>query len=146
MGMGIPLIAVPTLKLMAAQVVNEGLAAIESSLLCPMIDARRMEVYAAVYDTNLNCLRDVAADIVEAGTYDDFMNTHKVYFFGNGSDKCRSVITSPNAAFIEGVNPLASGMVSLAESAFEASAFEDVAYFVPFYLKDFQATTPKKLF
>lgn len=139
-GLGVPLIAIPTHKVMAQQVKSE----VETSaLLCPMIDARRMEVYATFFDNDLNVVRETAADIVDEESYIDFLNKHKVVFFGNGADKCKEVITHPNAIFIDNIKPEAKSMTVLAEKAFEAKDFVDVAYFEPFYLKEFVATTPK---
>ena len=117
----------------------------DNALLCPMLDARRMEVYAALYDRGLKTVRDVSADIIEADTYKQWLDERPVYFFGNGAEKCKDVITHPNAHFIEGIEPLAKWMQPLAERRFLNEQFEDVAYFVPFYLKDFVAIKPKKL-
>lgn len=140
-GAGIPLIAVPTLKLLA----SEAIAAHPDTdaLYCAMLDARRMEVYAAVYTASLEEVRPATADIVTSDTYEAFLNGRKVYFFGNGAAKCKETITSPDAAFIDAVYPLAAGMAPLAEEAYAAGAFEDVAYFEPFYLKEFVATVAK---
>lgn len=141
-GLGIPLISVPTLKLLALTAVRH-LENTANMLYCAMIDARRMEVYAAIYDENLVLYRDASADIVTEETYASWLSTRKVCFFGNGAAKCQQVITSPNALFIEDINPLAKQMVPLAEKAFETGKFENVAYFEPFYLKEFQATIAK---
>ena len=138
------LISVPTLKVLCVPVLL-GKEIEEDALLCPMIDARRMEVYAAVYDRALNDVRPVGADIVETDTYKAFLDEHPVYFFGNGAAKCKEVITHPNARFIDGIEPLAKNMHTLAERAFNEGRFEDVAYSTPFYLKEFHATVPKKL-
>lgn len=143
-GLGIPLIALPTAKIIASMMVGR---VGEGELLCPMIDARRMEVYATVYDRWLNVVRETSADIVDEFSYIDLLEKHPIAFFGNGAMKCRSVITHPNARFIGDIHPLASGMVPLAEEAFREGRFEDVAYFEPYYLKEFVATVPKnKLF
>jgi tRNA threonylcarbamoyladenosine biosynthesis protein TsaB len=143
-GFGIPLIAIPTLKILAAGVrfsCGESLG--EGSILCPMIDARRMEVYSALYDGNLNEIRPVQADIVDENSFREYLEHHPVVFFGDGSDKCRALIQSPNARFINSVYPAATAMIPLVEEAFAAEKFEDVAYFEPFYLKEFQATVAK---
>jgi len=142
-GFGIPLIAVKTPEIMVEKILNT-MQVDESTLLCPMIDARRMEVYAAIYDKSLNIKRDIAADIVEENTYKEYLDKNKILFFGNGSDKCRSVINSENAVFVENVYPSAASMIRLSEKAFRENNFVDVAYFEPFYLKDFVATVPKK--
>lgn len=139
-GLGIPLIGIPTPQLMASMMrdrVGEG------ELLCPMIDARRMEVYATVFDRSLNTIRPTAADIVDENSYADLLDKQPVVFFGDGAAKCRSVITHPNARFIDDIHPLAIGMVPLAEKAFQEGRFQDTAYFEPFYLKEFVATVPK---
>ncbi|PKP10256.1 MAG: tRNA (adenosine(37)-N6)-threonylcarbamoyltransferase complex dimerization subunit type 1 TsaB [Bacteroidetes bacterium HGW-Bacteroidetes-4] len=139
---GKPLIAVNTLKAMALmakeQHNNKGV------VLCPQIDARRMEVYAALYDEQLNCIRPTQADIVDENTYLEFLNKQPVAFFGNGADKCRNLISHPNALFLEDVYPSASYTAVLAEALFQEKVFKDVAYFEPFYLKDFVATLPKR--
>ena len=143
-GLGIPLIAVPTSKVMCVPVLLfKDLP--EDALLCPMIDARRMEVYAAVYDRALRARRDIAADIVDENSYAEFLDEHPVYFFGNGAGKCREVLKHPNARFIENVSPLAKWMFPLAEKEMACENFNDVAYFEPFYLKEFVTSKPKKI-
>jgi tRNA threonylcarbamoyladenosine biosynthesis protein TsaB len=117
----------------------------EDALLCPMLDARRMEVYAGVYTRALKPVREIRADIVNADTYREYLDEHPVYFFGNGAKKCMEAIDHPNAHLIEGIEPIAKWMQPLAEKRFLTEQFEDVAYFVPFYLKDFVAKMPKKL-
>ena len=138
------LISVPTLKVLCAPILL-GRDIEDDALLCPMIDARRMEVYAAVYDRSLNEVRATQADIVDEDTYKMFLDERPVYFFGNGAQKCKDVITHPNARFVDNVEPLAKNMHTLAERSYNAEKFEDVAYFTPFYLKEFHATTPKQL-
>ena len=113
--------------------------------LCPMLDARRMEVYAQVFDRALHEVRPISADIVDADTYRELLDQGPIYFFGNGAAKCMEAITHPNAHFIEGIEPLAKNMFPLAEKRIAQQQFEDVAYFVPFYLKDFVAKEAKKL-
>jgi len=138
------LLSVPTLKLITVPtLLHKELP--EDALLCPMIDARRMEVYAAVYDRALNPLRDTAADIVDEHSYEEFLDRHPVYFFGNGAAKCKSSLTHPNARFIDDVVPLAQWMFPLADRDLNNRNFQDVAYFEPFYLKEFVASKPKKL-
>lgn len=139
-GLNIPLISIPTLKLMAYSVSN---IIEESSLLCPMIDARRMEVYDALFDNKLNELRSVSADIIDENSFADFLVNNKITFFGNGAEKCRVVLQSPNAVFLDNIYPKAADMMKLAEEAYDNGSFVDVAYFEPFYLKEFVATTPK---
>ncbi len=143
-GRDLKLIAVPTLELLAVPVLlREGLE--DDALLCPMIDARRMEVYAAIYDRSLKVVRPVGADVVETDTYKEWLDTHPVYFFGNGAKKCMDIVNHPNAHYIDGIEPLARWMQPLAERRLLDGQTEDVAYFVPFYLKDFVALKPKKL-
>ena len=144
-GHSIPLLSVHTLKLMCVPVLLRELVSEENALLCPMLDARRMEVYAALYDRSLKEVRATQADVVDGETYLPYLESRPVYFFGNGSDKCRDVLSHPNARFISDIHPLAKWMMPLAERNMMNEEFEDVAYFVPFYLKDFVAKQPKKL-
>lgn len=143
-GRDVPLLAVPTLEVMAVPVLlNHEIE--EDALLCPMIDARRMEVYSTIYDRALKPQRETRADIVDGDTYREFLDRHPVYFFGNGAAKCMETINHPNAHLIKGIEPLAKYMFPLAERRWVQKEYEDVAYFVPFYLKDFVAKMPKKL-
>ena len=141
----LPLIAVPTLELLAVPVLLGHAELPDDALLCPMLDARRMEVYAAVYDRALRPVRGIQADVVDADTYRPWLDEHPVYFFGNGAAKCMETIGHPNAHLREGIVPLAKHMYPLAEKRIALGQYEDVAYFTPFYLKDFVAKTPKKL-
>ena len=144
-GRGVKLIAVPTLELMAVPVLLGEHPEEEDALIVPMLDARRMEVYAEVLDCALKVVRPIQADIVDADTYKEYLDQHHVYFFGNGAAKCMETINHPHAHLVEGIEPLAKNMAPLAEKRFAEGKFEDVAYFVPFYLKDFVAKMPKKL-
>ena len=144
-GRDLKLLAVPTLELLCVPVLLHHPELEENALLCPMLDARRMEVYAALYDRSLKTVREVKADIVDADTYRQWLDERPVYFFGNGAQKCMETIQHPNAHLIEGIEPLAKWMQPLAEKRFLNDQFEDVAYFVPFYLKDFVAIKPKPL-
>lgn len=142
-GRNVPLIGLPTLEVLSVPVLlYHDLP--EDALLCPMLDARRMEVYAAVYDRALNVKRAIAADIVDENSYLEFLNEAPVYFYGNGAAKCREKITHPNAHFIDDIHPLAKMMYPLAEKAVAREDYKDVAYFEPFYLKEFVASLPKK--
>ena len=141
----LPLIAVPTLELLAVPVLLGHEELPDDALLCPMLDARRMEVYAAVYDRALRQVRGIQADVVDADTYRPWLDEHPVYFFGNGAAKCMETIGHPNAHLREGIVPLAKHMFPLAEKRIALGQHEDVAYFTPFDLKDFVAKTPKKL-
>lgn len=144
-GRDVKLIAIPTLELMCVPLLLGEKINEENALLCPMIDARRMEVYSQFFDRALKEVRSINADIVENNTYDDILAQQPVYFFGNGAEKCHEVLTHRNAHIIEGIVPLAKNMYPLAEKRMANEQFEDVAYFVPFYLKDFVAKEAKKL-
>ena len=144
-GRDLKLLAVPTLELLCVPVLLRHPELEENALLCPMIDARRMEVYSALYDRSLKTVREVKADVVDTDTYRQWLDECPVYFFGNGAQKCMETIQHPNAHLIEGIEPLAKWMQPLAEKRFLNDQFEDVAYFVPFYLKDFVAIKPKPL-
>lgn len=141
-GLGIPLIAVGTLKILAHSVAKSGLTN-SDTLLCPMIDARRMEVYDEVFDPNLKQLREVNADIIDEDSFAHLLANHKIAFFGNGANKCKHAMQSDNAIFLDGIYARAKDMVQLSEEAFQSNNFVDVAYFEPFYLKEFVATIAK---
>lgn len=145
---GIPLIAIPSLEILAHHIIysttSAGREAGESTLYCPMIDARRMEVYAAVYNSNLIKIRDVQADIIDHLSFISLLDSHKIIFFGNGADKCKMTIQHINSSFLDNVTISAGFMAPLAEIAFKKGNFVDVAYYEPFYLKDFVATKPVK--
>lgn len=117
----------------------------DNALLVPMLDARRMEVYAQVFDRALTEKKALEAVVIDENSYKDYLDKGAVYFFGNGAEKCKDVIKHPNAHFIEGIEPLAKYMFPLAEKRFLNDKFEDVAYFVPTYLKDFVAKAAKPL-
>ena len=142
-GFDIPLIAVSTLEVLTAQALKM-IEKKESALFCPMIDARRMEVYAALYNEAGVLRRVISADIIDAESYAEFLVTQPIYFFGNGAEKCKSTLTHSNARFIDNLVPLADNMISFAEEAFTKNQFVDLAYFEPFYLKEFHTTSPKK--
>ena len=144
-GRALPLIAVPTLKVLCVPVLLGKEELPEDALLVPMIDARRMEVYSAVYDRALKEIRPIQADIVTAETYKEYLDRGPVYFFGNGAMKCQAVIQHPNAHFIDGIHPLAKNMFPLAERSMHLEEFQDVAYFEPYYLKEFVAIKSKPL-
>ncbi len=144
-GLGVPLIAINTLDLLASTV-KEQETIEKNTLLCPMLDARRMEVYAAFYDNSLSSIRATAADIIDEDSYSDLLLTHPILFFGNGAAKCEASLNHKNAKFLKEIHPLAKNMIILAEASFKSENFEDVAYFEPFYLKEFVTTTPKNKF
>jgi len=144
-----PLIAIGTLQSMAAgakkglESRNFGTPALPT-LLCPMIDARRMEVYNALYEPDLNLFRDIRAEIILESSFATELDQHQIWFFGDGADKCKSLLGNhPNAHFVDDFQLSAAYMVSLAEERFARSEFENVVYFEPFYLKDFIPGIPK---
>lgn len=136
----IPLLSVPTLQSMAAQYYMEHPD--YQGLVCPMIDARRMECYAAIYNRQLEALKPTAADIIEEGIYDSYLNENEVVFIGNGAEKTRPILSlHPHARWAE-FTLSARGMMQLAEAKLAAGQHEDTAYFEPYYLKDFVAKKP----
>lgn len=146
-GRGIPLIAVSTLESLAWHVAfdtkfseysNEG-----EVLLCPMLDARRTEVYTALFSRNAVQLTPVSAEIITGDTFAGELKNHRTLFFGNGAHKCKVLIQNPNAVFTEPISASARFMSHLAEERYNKKSFENVAYFEPYYLKDFIATIPK---
>ncbi|WP_337418373.1 tRNA (adenosine(37)-N6)-threonylcarbamoyltransferase complex dimerization subunit type 1 TsaB [Prevotellamassilia timonensis] len=139
------LLSVPTLKLLTVPILLGHEELPEDSLLCPMIDARRMEVYCALYDRALNEVVQTQALVIDSDSFKDYLDKQPIYFMGNGADKCVETIQHPNAHFIKNIVPRAKNMIPLAEMAMAKEQFEDVAYFEPFYLKEFVATKSKKL-
>lgn len=136
----IPLIAINTLKAMAngmTRYINQ------EDMLCPMLDARRMEVYSLVTDSNLETLEPTSPKIIDDESYLEFLEKGRVYFFGSGVTKCKEIITHYNAIFTDGIEPDAVHLGSLAYARYKSKKFEDLAYFDPFYLKEFKATKPK---
>lgn len=143
----IPLIGVQTLELMGVGVMFSRDDLPGDTLFAPMIDARRMEVYTAVYDLSLRPKMSPVPLILDTESYKDFLAAGPVAFFGDGSGKARELIGgNPNAIFIPDVSPLAADMVALSERAFRDGDLLDLAYSTPLYLKEFQATKPRNLF
>lgn len=148
-GAGIPLIAVGTLRIMTGSArefcrensigVTEG-----NTLLCPMIDARRMEVFSCLYSGTGEEIESISAKIIDADTYAGYLQKSRIYFFGSGMDKCRKVISHPNAYFLDNIYPHSAALAPLSEEKHKNRNFENLAYFEPFYLKEFVATIPKK--
>lgn len=139
----IPLIAIETLKSMsssAKQSLSKG-----NVVYLPMIDARRMEVFCAAYDTSMNLVMETAAEIVDENSFAN-LNDQQICYFGDGAEKCQKQLSAKhNFLFLPNIFPSANALGRLAYESFQANKFEDVAYFEPYYLKDFVATTPKKL-
>ncbi|MCQ2197251.1 MAG: tRNA (adenosine(37)-N6)-threonylcarbamoyltransferase complex dimerization subunit type 1 TsaB [Bacteroidaceae bacterium] len=144
-GRRVPLLSVSTLQLLCVPVLLFHEEIPDEALFVPMIDARRMEVYAAVYDRALREVRGIQPDIVNADTYKEYLDRGPVCFFGDGAMKCKEVITHPNAIFLPNINPLAKYMHPIAERSLMRGETEDVAYFEPFYLKEFVATKSRDL-
>ncbi len=135
--LGIPLISIPTLESLAHQVkTTEG-------VIVSMLDARRMEVYSQIFDFKFNTVRTIEAEILDESSYEDFLSRGLVYFIGNGVAKTQTLISNKNAVFIESKLPSANEMGALAYNKYKISDTEDVAYFEPYYLKDFVALKPK---
>ncbi|PYF76587.1 tRNA (adenosine(37)-N6)-threonylcarbamoyltransferase complex dimerization subunit type 1 TsaB [Pedobacter nutrimenti] len=137
-----PLLAIDTLKMMAAGFVanNKGY----NGLICPMIDARRMEVYTRIFNARLEPLSDTEAKIIDAQSFADELKNQQVTFMGDGALKCAEVLKNENAFFSEANFNSAAYLSTLAMEAYAQQKFEDVAYFEPYYLKDFMLTQPKK--
>lgn len=147
-GLNIPLIAVNSLEIMGvhtSQNVSQYHKPVkgEKLLFCPMIDARRMEVYTSLYDATGKAIKPVTAEIITEDFLNDYLRDYKILFFGNGAEKCRQTINHPNALFEGSSKTSAQFMQQLSLNKFNKKEFEDVAYFEPFYLKDFIATIPK---
>jgi tRNA threonylcarbamoyladenosine biosynthesis protein TsaB len=136
----IPLISISSLKSMALAISNKK----DYKFYCPMIDARRMEVFASIYDESNNEVREIRADVVDEFTYSEYLED-KVLFLGNGALKCRSIIKSNNASFIE-IFPSAKDFGVLGFEKFVKKDFEDLAYYEPYYLKDFVPGVKKRRF
>lgn len=135
----LPLIAIPTLEALARQVEPQ-----VGELVIPVLDARRMEVYSAVYDHNFREVRETRAEIVEAGSFGEYLGAHNVYFLGSGAQKIQETVVGRNFSFDPSKVPSAAQMVTVAHRKFQASKFEDIAYFEPYYLKDFLIQAKKK--
>ncbi|WP_299891412.1 tRNA (adenosine(37)-N6)-threonylcarbamoyltransferase complex dimerization subunit type 1 TsaB [uncultured Lacinutrix sp.] len=133
----IPLISVSTLEALAYQVKAK------SGIIVPMLDARRMEVYSAVFSASYKMLRSIEAQILDESSFSEYLKSETVYFIGNGVEKTKTLINNDKAVFIEGKLPSANEMSILAYIKYKKSDTEDVAYFEPYYLKDFVALKPK---
>lgn len=142
-GAGIPLIAVGTLDTLVYQAADEGLLPEGCRYVVPMVDARRMEVYTAVFTPDGRQLTDTRPQVIESGNFTKLLTEGPVLFIGDGAGKCREALSHPNAYFVQ-CCPKASAMLRPAFAAWDARRFEDTAYFEPFYLKEFIATVPRK--
>ena len=140
----LPLMAIDTLEAMAyGMKAKLGSQITDNDLLIPMIDARRMEVYAAIFDANLNKINDTAALVIDENSFEELLKEHRLWLFGDGAPKLKKVFENqPNISIIDGFKPSAAFMLPLADNALRERDFVDVAYFEPFYLKDFIAGKP----
>lgn len=134
----IPMISVNTLQSLALSV------SIDKGYKIPLLDARRMEAYSQVFNDKNEKIRDVHAEIIDSDSFSEFLNANKVYFFGDGAEKCKEIITHKNAVFIDGKFPSAKEMSVISYEKYSKNEFEDVAYFEPFYLKEFIGVISKK--
>ena len=145
--LNLPLISIDTLKILTqAAIITQDNNNTEELLYCPMLDARRMEVYTALHSSSFNILEETNAKIIDSDSFSEQLEKNMILFFGNGAAKCKNDISNENALFLDGIVPLAANMSILAEQKFANSNFEDLAYFEPFYLKSFIATISKKKF
>ena len=135
-GLNIPLIAIETLEVLARTYLEEHEIA-EQDLLIPMIDARRMEVYTAIFDKTLNKIKETEAHILQNNSFDEFINKSSCHFIGDGAEKSELLFKRDNTKFTPNIYPSAKVMAQIVEQAFIAQKFEDTAYFEPYYLKDF---------
>jgi tRNA threonylcarbamoyladenosine biosynthesis protein TsaB len=135
----IPLISINTLNIIALETIKKTIKNSEA-LYVPMIDARRMEVFNAIYTNDLKTIREARADVLLPDSFDTLLTDHLVYFSGNGAKKFSEIIEHQNARFIEDIHPDAKGMIALASQQYLQQAFEDVAYFAPHYVKEFYTT------
>lgn len=144
---GKPLIAVNTLQAMMLYYISEHpFSQNADAILCPMIDARRMEVYNALFNSKGDFVRNTSAEIINENSFKEQLSKQKVIFFGDGSGKCKEVLQkNKNAIFVDDFFNSSKGMLAIASEKFKLKRFENTAYFEPYYLKDFLATKPKKL-
>jgi len=134
-----PLISVNTLTSLARSIQVKN-----NERIIPLLDARRMEVYSAVLDNEYNQIRETQAEVIDAHSFNEYLTQGKVYFLGDGAEKCKEIIKHENAIFLDGYFPSAKQMTTVSFEKQQQNDFEDVAYFEPFYLKDFLVTPPKK--
>lgn len=136
-----PLISIPTLESLARQV-----EVAQEGLIIPLLDARRMEVYSSVFDERYQEVRETRAEIIDKDSFSDYLERGKVFFLGDGAEKTKGIVEHPNAVFIGNRYPSSREMALIAEKKAIKGEYEDLAYFEPFYLKDFVAGKPKRYF
>ena len=135
----IPLIAVPTLSSLAKS------TRIEEGYIIPLLDARRMEVYSSVLNKDYHIIEPVKAEIIDENSFQSYLSSNKVLFLGDGAEKCKGVLSHPNASFLDDKFPSSKEMAEFSYKLYVEKQFEDLAYFEPFYLKDFIGTVSKKI-
>jgi tRNA threonylcarbamoyladenosine biosynthesis protein TsaB len=144
--LNIPIISVNTLELMAFQFLNtkssEEVFKGKNVIFCPMLDARRMEVYCALLDRSLNYIQPVQAKVIDGESFNSVLDSNHVFFFGDGADKCSAIINHANAHFYAGVAPIASSLGEIGFRKWNDNEYEDLVSFEPFYLKDFLIKKP----
>ena len=140
--LGIPLISIGSLELLAFQMREQNP---QNAYLCPMIDARRMEVYCLITDSDLNIVHPTEAKVIDEESFREYLDKNQVLFFGDGSDKCKDKIVHKNAKFVSGVYPKASQLGFLAFKKFNKNEIEDLVNFEPHYLKEFMIKQPKPI-
>jgi tRNA threonylcarbamoyladenosine biosynthesis protein TsaB len=136
-----PLISIPTLESLARQV-----EVAQEGLIIPLLDARRMEVYSSVFDERYQEVRETRAEIIDKDSFSDYLERGKVFFLGDGAEKTKGIVEHPNAVFVGNRFPSSREMALIAEKKANKEEYEDLAYFEPFYLKDFVAGKPKRYF
>lgn len=139
-GANIPLISVNTLQTLSEMAIEKSSDSFD--VIIPMIDAKRMEVYTAIFDANNKMTSQIQAKIIDETSFND-LKTKKIIICGNGSEKCKTTLNSKNFNYLENIYPSAEFMCSIAEEHYNNNNFSDLVYFEPFYLKDFVTTTPK---
>lgn len=145
-GSDIKLIGIPTLEILAVSAMFRNIDWHGDELLVPMLDARRMEVYTAVYDFSLNAIKPPHPLVLTPDSFSELLSNNRLYIMGNGSDKAKGIIKSPNILHLNDIKPLAIDMLALSERAMRQENFLDIAYSTPEYLKEFMATTPRNPF
>lgn len=146
-GLNIPLISINTLEVLTHAARNESFVKAqikETDLLCPLLDARRMEVYTCFFDTKTAIISEISAEIITEDSFRKNLESHRVFFFGNGMEKCKSLLNHENAIYVDNIVPSGQFMIRKSLEKYSNNLFEDVAYFEPLYLKDFVPTVSKK--
>lgn len=133
----IPLISIETLQILADSV------SVDEGIVVPMLDARRLEVFSAVFNSDGEKIRKTEAQIIDSNSFSEYLSKRKVYFVGDGAEKCKDLIQHENAVFVDGHYPSAKNMAKISNQKLKLKEFEDVAYFEPYYLKDFVGVKAK---